>query len=127
MKKNIWGMIIGGLLLVSTVWAEDTYIQFTLGERPYTNRNGEVLQSIEGRLNRKGVDEFFGGGKFYPDYTKAKIKEWHEKGITFLLVVDSPSTVLESQGKKLTKEEAKVIKKLVFGISEKEAESGVTP
>ncbi|MDD5006839.1 MAG: hypothetical protein PHC68_00385 [Syntrophorhabdaceae bacterium] len=115
------------LFIPCLAFAQESAYQFTLGERPYTDKDGKVLQSIEGRFNRKGVDEFFGSGKFYPDYTKAKIKERHEKGITFLLVVDNPSTALESQGKKLTKEEAKVIKELVFGISEKEAESGVTP
>lgn len=115
------------LVIPSLVLAEDTAYQFTLPSRPYVDQNGKVLESIEGRYNRKGVDEFSGGGKDYPDYQRAKIKEWHEKGTVFLLIVNNPSTALESHGKKLSKEEAKAVKKLIFGISEEDTESGVTP
>jgi hypothetical protein len=127
MKKNILITIIGGLLMASAAQAQDTYIQFTLKERPYVDQHGRVLQSIEGRQNRPGVDEFSGGGKVnYPDTGGVKIKGWHEKGKDLLLKVEGSAPDLEKLGKVLTKEEAKTIKAATFGIIEK-AESGVTP
>jgi hypothetical protein len=112
------------LLFPSLAMAEDTYIQFTLPSRAYHDQNGRVLESVEGRKNKKGVDEFSGGGRDYPNMNGSVIKEWHEKGKDFLLAVEAPATTLEKQGKKLTKEEAKILKETLFGISE--PSSGVT-
>ena len=60
------------------------WIKFQLIERPYYDRNGNILSSIEGRRNRKGIDEFSGGGKAYPDIT-GSILERYEKGNVLLL------------------------------------------
>ena len=69
------------------------WIKFQLIERPYYDRNGNILTSIEGRRNRKGIDEFTGGGKVYPDIIESgKIKEWHEKDGILLINAD----ILES-------------------------------
>jgi len=66
------------------------WIKFELIIRPFWNRYGDILSSIDGMRNRKGVDEFTGGGKVYPDIVnqKGKIKEWHEKGTVLLIKVN---------------------------------------
>lgn len=82
------------------------WITFTLIKRPYYDRNSDILASIEGRRNRKGIDEFTGGGKVYPDIIeqKSKIKEWHEKDGVLLLQVDvteSEAVAHETKDEKL--------------------------
>jgi len=120
-------LLLLGLLLPSLSMAQDTSLRFTLPSRPYVDQNGQILQGIEGRYNRKGIDEINGGGKDYPDYKGVMIKKWYEKDHDLLLVVDGPATTLEMQGKKLTVDEAKAVKEAVFGVSDKALESGVTP
>jgi len=121
------------------------WITFTLIKRPYYDRNSDILASIEGRRNRKGIDEFTGGGKVYPDIIeqKSKIKEWHEKDDVLLVKIDIPEAEaieLETKDKKLkykaspkiekeynykdfkpkvlTDQEAETMKKDFFGIVE---------
>lgn len=43
------------------------WLLFKLIKRPYYDSHGNVIQSIKGRRNRFGIDEFFGGGEIYPD------------------------------------------------------------
>jgi len=124
------------------------WIKFQLIERPYYDRNGNILSSIAGRRNRKGIDEFTGGGKVYPDIIESgKIKEWHEKDGVLLLQVDIPeakehetkdekrkykaSPKIEKEynykdfkAKVITDQEAEDLKINFFGI--KKLESGVT-
>ena len=130
------------------------WIKFQLIERPYYDRNGNILSSIEGRRNRKGIDEFTGGGKVYPDIIdqKAKIKAWHEKDGILLLQVDileseaiaikvkdetkkykaSPKIEKEYNANKdfkaliLTDQEADDLKEKFFGIKKLIVDSGVT-
>lgn len=125
-------------------------MKFRLVKRPFWDRHGDILESIEGRRNRLGIDEFTGGGKVYPEIInqKDKILEWHEKDGILLLKVDiseseaediktkdkamkynaSPKVIKDYNHKdfkaeRLTDEEAKTMKKDVFGI---EVGSGVT-
>ena len=127
------------------------WIKFQLIERPYYDRHGNILSSITGRRNRKGIDEFTGGGKVYPEIIieKGKIKEWHEKDGVLLLQVDIPeaeakehetkdekrkykaSPKIEKEynykdfkAKVITDQEAEDLKINFFGI--KKLESGVT-
>lgn len=54
------------------------WILFKLIEKPYYDRNGRILKSIENRKNRFGIDEFFGGGLIYPDLFGYQILERYE-------------------------------------------------
>lgn len=130
---------------LSFVIAGESWIRFNLIERPYYDRDGNILPSIEGRRNRPGIDEFTGGGKVYPDLGKVKIIERHEKDQDLLLLVDGDTTDLKKKGsvtyqaspKTLKTEplgfeprviadtEAEDMKATVFGIV-KSVESGVT-
>jgi len=129
------------------------WIKFQLIERPYYDRDGNILTSIDGRRNRKGIDEFTGGGKVYPDIERSKIKEWHEKDGILLLQVDileteaiavtskdetkkykaSPKIEKEYNANKefkaliLTDQEADDLKTNFFGIKKLIVDSGVTP
>ena len=51
------------------------YIKYTLIQMPYYNANGRVLHSVKGRKNKRGEDEFFGGGYLYPRIRKA-LRRW---------------------------------------------------
>ena len=104
----------------------DQWIQFKLTERPFYDESGNVLQSLKGRKNYKGIDGFSGGGKNYPNYNGVKIKEWYEKGTDLLLLVEDSSVFLEKQGDVLTNEDAKILKEVTFGVFEKDVVSGVT-
>ena len=64
------------------------WIKYKLIRRPWVDGNGKVLDSIEGRQNRPGVDEFSGGGYDYPDETD-KIDRIERKGTLLLLVEES--------------------------------------
>jgi len=92
---------------------EETWLKFKLLQRPYYDRQGNILERIEDRRNRKGIDEFSGGGKVYPSIVtqNAKILEWHEQGDMLLLKVDMPA--LEAKAETL------VDKELAFQASPK--------
>lgn len=126
------------------------WISFQLIERPYYDAQGRVLASIEGRKNRKGIDEFTGGGKVYQNLKAVKVLERYEKGTTLLVLVEgeqadidallvnksvtyaaSPTTsktVPEGfQALVLTVEGTEAVKRDVFGISPPvDIKSGVT-
>lgn len=125
------------------------WIQFRLIEKPYYNRHGSVLSSIDNRKNARGRDDFSGGGKVYPATKNLKIIERHENGDSLLLLVEgeqadidalatsksvtyatSPitlKTVSEGfQPQALSEVEAAGIKREMFGIIKGGSESGVT-
>ena len=64
------------------------WIKFDLIKKPFWDRDGNILASIEGRRNRKGIDEFTGGGRLYPDIDRSKVKEWHQKDDVLLVKID---------------------------------------
>lgn len=127
-----------------------TWIKFKLIEKPYFDpRTGKVLSSIAGLKNNPTVDPVKGGGKVYPDFSKVRVLERHEKGTNLLVLVDGEQADIDA----LLKQEAvtfqaspkelkteslgfqpamktdaavKAIKVDVFGIKEV-LESGVTP
>lgn len=83
------------------------WYRFDLPELPYHDREGRVLKSIEGRLNRPGVDEFSGGGRVYPDLTGAGIVERREAGGVLLVSTEAdPAAMRLLGGVPLTEEEA---------------------
>jgi len=123
------------------------WIKFDLIKKPFWDRDGNILDSIEGRRNRKGIDEFTGGGRVYPDIDRTKVEEWHQKDDVLLVKIDiteveatiittknevkkykaSPKKEKEYNANKefkaliLTDQEAVAMKKDFFGI----VESGV--
>ena len=48
-------------------------MKFKYIRRPYYDENGDIVD-IAGRMNRPGIDEFYGGGKVYPEIIKQKDK-----------------------------------------------------
>ena len=82
------------------------WIKFNLVERPYYDKNGNLLNRPL-YSDRYGLKEIYGGGKVYPDIPSDKIKERHEKNGIWLLKVD----VLESEATTITlKDEVKKYK-----------------
>jgi len=82
------------------------WIKFNLVERPYYDKNGNLLNRPL-YSDRYGLKEIYGGGKVYPDIPSYKIKERHEKNGIWLLKVD----VLESEATTITlKDEVKKYK-----------------
>jgi len=84
-----------------------TWVKFKLIERPYYDKNGDILtRSLY--TDRYGLAEIYGGGKVYPDIIESgKVKEWHEKDGVLLLQVD----ILESEATTITlKDEIKKYK-----------------
>lgn len=126
------------------------WIKFNLIERPYYDpRTGCVLGSIAGRKNRFRGDPFAGGGKVYPDLSRVMVLERHEKGGMLLVLVDGDQKEIDKlkkttsviynasprktataiggfQPESISEEQAKSLKKEVFGLSIKSVESGVT-
>lgn len=74
------------------------WIMFKLIERPCYDQDGNILQSIEGRRNRKGIDEINGGGKVYPNLKSVKVLERYEKDGNLMVLADGDTTELEQQG-----------------------------
>lgn len=66
------------------------WFKFKLLDKPYYDRKGNVLHSIVGRRNRYRKDEFYGGGKIYPDLEGHKILERYEHGNILLVKLDIP-------------------------------------
>ena len=104
------------------------WIKFDLIKKPFWDRDGNILTSIEGRRNRKGIDEFTGGGRVYPDIDRTKVEEWHQKDDVLLVKIDiteveatTITTKKEFKALILTDQEADAMKKDFFGI----VESGV--
>lgn len=72
------------------------WMKYTLIERPYYDpRSGEILESIEGRYNKPGIDPFVGGGKVYPDAIKLKCVYWREQGNNLLILLDEPQSKID--------------------------------
>lgn len=114
------------LLFSCSAHAEQTWIYFILQERPYYDRNNKPLASIEGMKNRPGIDEFHGGGLYYPDISKVTVTKEHEKGTAYLILVDGPIGDLDVQsGAIISEAEAETIKPSIFGVYP-EVESGVS-
>lgn len=65
------------------------WLSFDLIERPYFDRNGNILESVAGRKNRPGIDEFEGGGHVYPGLGGLRILDWRQKGKRLMLLVDA--------------------------------------
>ena len=65
------------------------WLKYKLVLRPYYDRHGNVLKSIEGRRNRLLKDEFHGGGLVYPDLAGLKVIERYERGQELLVLVDA--------------------------------------
>lgn len=66
-----------------------TWIKFKLIDHSfYDPRTGAVLDSIEGRRNRPGIDPFEGMPRVYPDVDPAKILNWKEGNGELLLKLD---------------------------------------
>ena len=125
------------------------WIKFKLIKKPFWDGSCQILASIEGRRNRKGIDEFTGGGKVYPDLSKVLVLEQYQKGTNLLVLVDGEQADIDAllkqeavtfkaspkelktdlggfQPAMKTDAEVKAIKVDVFGIKEV-LESGVTP
>ena len=81
------------------------WIKFDLIKKPFWDREGNILSSIEGRRNRKGIDEFTGGGRLYPDIDRSKVKEWHQKDDVLLVKIDI--TEVEAKGHETKDEKRK--------------------
>ena len=91
MKRILIGLMVFMAILAPSAGAEEVWLRFTLIERPYYDRTGDILASIYGRRNRKGIDEFFGGGRVYP-YIPGKLLKWYQKDTTLLIQVDMPDS-----------------------------------
>lgn len=79
-----------------------TWILFTLIKRPFYDAKGNILASIKGRRNRKGIDEFTGGGWVCPDLSKVKVLQFHYKGPELLVQVEGDQAAIDA----LTKQES---------------------
>ena len=62
------------------------WLKFRLIERPYWDKDGNVLVSIKGMRNRKGVDEIHGGGKVYPEIPFKVLERYEQDGFWYVLV-----------------------------------------
>lgn len=97
MKKIIFSAIL--FFIFNNVCAAE-WMQYQLIERPYHDERGNVISSIEGRHNRWGIDEIYGGGFIYPDLSGHKILKQYERQGTLLVELDIPeSTAVELAGK----------------------------
>jgi hypothetical protein len=109
------------LVLILAYAAEAAeWVKVDLTERGYYDpRTGTPLKSIEGRQNRPGIDPFVGGGKTgYPSIEISKIEERHESGTSLLIkAILKPEEADSFRDSILTDEQAKQIKKDVFGIT----------
>ena len=96
---------------MASVW-----IWFKLKDRPFRTPEGKPLSSVEGRRNKRGVDEFLGGGKIdYPDIHIGKIQERHEKDTDLLIKADLTSDEQKLlKGTIITDQEAEQMKKDIF-------------
>lgn len=61
------------------------WIKYKLIRRPWVDGDGKVLESIEDRQNRPGIDEFSGGGFNYPKEDGSKDR-FEKNGVLVLLV-----------------------------------------
>lgn len=89
MKRILIGLMVFMAILAPSAGAEEVWLRFTLIGRPYYDRTGDILASIDGRQNRKGIDEFSGGGRVYP-VIPGKLLKWCQKDATLLVHVDMP-------------------------------------
>lgn len=65
------------------------WIEMQTKHRGYRDpRTGKMLESIEGRRNRPGIDEFESLGHEYPDLSGVTIRSWWERGETLLLLIE---------------------------------------
>lgn len=70
------------------------WIKFKLIKRPYYDQNNHLLGKLDGRRNRRGIDEIRGGGMLYPDLSGLKILAWHEKYRTLCVLIDADDNVI---------------------------------
>jgi hypothetical protein len=100
------------------------WIKFRLTERPYRDINGNVLKSLDGIRNRKGIDEVTGGGKDgYPQIGKHEIIEQYEfQGHVLVRSTISVEKAVQLGGQILSETEGNETKATIFSISG----SGVT-
>lgn len=124
--KRLMITIIAILCLAGSANAE--WIQFHLIERPYYDRFGRVITNITGRLNRTGIDEFYGGGMGnYPILSGVIVIESYELGKDLLIRAEGDIGSLILQGGAIcSEEEADILKTNVFGIVPS-VQSGTTP
>lgn len=96
------------------------WLKFTLIEKPfYDPRTGEVLDSIEGRRNRKNVDPFEGGGVVFPEIPRGlQVKEWFVNRPHFMVLVEGQtkdvSSVLSESKEMYFRASPKVITKYSY-------------
>ena len=64
------------------------WILFETLKRPYYNRAGRIIESINGMRNRFNRDDFSGGGRIYPDLSRFKKIEEHESRDKYLVSLD---------------------------------------
>lgn len=82
------------IVLADFVYAQgQQWILFDLPQRSYFNRHGEPV-SIEGRKNRYGRDEFYGGGKLYPSFNRLQVMMRYEHESSLLVLLDGPADKL---------------------------------
>ena len=74
------------------------WIKYKLKRRPWVDGEGKVLESIKGRQNRPGIDEFSGGGYEYPDEVD-KIDRFESQGYLVLLVDETKTESLLNKNK----------------------------
>lgn len=71
------------------------WFEFHLIERPYSDGQGNILASIEGRRNRPGIDEFSGGGKIYPELP-GKVVQRFEFDDTLFVLLDIDTSAINN-------------------------------
>jgi len=104
------------------------WIKVELIDRGYVDPRTGKKVSIEGRRNRPKIDPFAHLGMEYPAFIRDRenILEQYQKGTTMLFCVKTvPKIDPKFEAKEITEEEAKSLKRNVFGILEK-VESGVS-
>ncbi len=73
-----------------------TWVKFKLIKLPYYDQEGRILESIVGRQNRPGIDEFSGGGKVYPDLSSFPVLSHHETDDNLMVQFDAePNKILK--------------------------------
>ena len=112
--------IMFSLIFVNPVLAQDTWILFTLPERPYYNKSGDILDNVGSMKNKPGTDEFTGGGKVYPDGSGVTVSGKYERGNKVLLLIKGDATELKKQKDMTYKATPKIYITVTKGFQQEE-------
>jgi len=117
--KTILEIIIFILLFfASMAMAEEKWVYIKLEQTPLINKRGEKVDKPVIYSNKRG-NITKGGEWIIPEKLKIRNLERYKKADKLLMKVDiKPSVILPGDLK--TEEEAKIIKKNIFGIDENE-------